>query len=173
VREKSGYKTVKLSGQEMVLAAMCGVMRHVKSTLNGHEHKPAPKGKAIGWQRHCEGALGERAVAKSENVYWDASNGRFGTRAGADVGSGLVQVRTRSMHHYDLLIRPYDDPKCVYVHVTGTAPEYRIWGWLYGHEAMRDEYKQTYGGMDAAYFVPASALRKMETLDRKVWGQAP
>jgi hypothetical protein len=50
--------------------------------------------------------------------------------------------------------------------VTGVAPNYRIHGWLYGHEGMKDRYLAGHGGREKAYFVPKRDLRPISNGDR-------
>lgn len=107
-----------------------------------------------GWSEHIEGACGELVVCKFIGVYWDGSIDSF---ARADIGRS-IQVRTRSKHSYELIVRPDDADDHIYVLVTGVCPKYTIRGYLYGRDAKKDAYLQTHGGRDAAYFVPHSAL---------------
>lgn len=80
----------------------------------------------------------------------------------ADLGE-YTQVKGRTRHDYELLVRPDDDPQHLFICVTGIAPTLYVRGWLWGHEAMQLEYRQTHGGRPPAYFVPHKKLHPMET----------
>lgn len=110
---------------------------------------------------HVEGALGELAVAKALGMYWSGSINGF--RA-PDVGQS-IQVRTRSRHDYDLIVRDSDADEAAFVLVTGSAPEYHVRGWMRGALAKRDEYRQEHGGRPPAYFVPAAHLLSLGALE--------
>lgn len=112
-----------------------------------------------GWNVHIEGACGEAVVAKVLNRYWNGSVDSF--RQGGDVGA--TQVRTRSKHSYELIVRPDDRDEDAFVLVTGAAPSFRVVGYIIGRDAKRPEYLQTYGGRPAAYFVPHKELAPFQT----------
>lgn len=109
----------------------------------------------VGWNVHIEGAAGEIAYAKMRDKFWNGSVNTF--KSGGDVGA--VQVRTRSLAHYDLLVRDDDRDEDVFVLVTGTIPTFNVRGWCYGSAAKQERYRQTYGGREPAFFVPQSDLR--------------
>ena len=108
---------VRLKDYEVLQAAMTGMMRQVSaikrksvSKINGRE-----------WQAHIEGACGELAVAKVMGRYWGGSINTFKT--GGDIDSTGWEVRTRSSHDYDLIVRDDDDDERVFILVTGSAPD--------------------------------------------------
>ena len=134
------------------MASEIGRLRQLASVKAGRQDQHGFAGD--GWSEHIEGACGEQAVAKALNVYWDGSIDSFKR----DDLPGL-QVRTRSNHQWDLLIRPNDPDQAVYVLVTGRCPSYRVHGWIHGHEAKQACWLRDYGNRPPAYFVPQSALR--------------
>jgi hypothetical protein len=105
-----------------------------------------------------EGALGEICVSKVLNKYW---GGGVNTYKGADIGDS-IQVRTRSKHTYDLLVRDGDNPAHFYFHVTGMYPEYCVRGWMKGTNAKDPKYLAGHGGRPSAYFIPESDLRPID-----------
>jgi len=146
---------VKLEPFELVLAASSGTMRNVSAIKKGLANQSGlPDGKDC--QVHCEGACGELALAKCFGVYWNGSINTF--KRGGDVLGW--EVRTRSQHDYDLIVRPRDNPDSIYWLVTGTAPSYRIHGWIKGSDAKQDGWMKTHGGRAPAYFAPQSALHR-------------
>ena len=102
---------VTLTKSEASMASHVGWMRHLVSVLKGLEDKNGCDGK---WDRHIEGACGELAVAKALGIYWDGSVNTF--HSAGDVGN--IEVRTRSRHDYDLIVRPSDHLERRFVLVT-------------------------------------------------------
>lgn len=151
---------VVLTWAELEIAAAVGTRRNIESLrdgnkphrlLGGHEDLP-------GWQGHIEGAAGESAVAKFLNRYWSGSVNTFKT--GGDVGD--VQVRTRSRHNFELIVRPKDRDEDWFVLVTGLAPVFLVHGCLRGGDAKRPEWSATHGGGAPAWFVPQSEMRPFQ-----------
>lgn len=149
---------ITLTWQEAAMASEVGRLRQLASIKAGRQDRHGFAGD--GWDVHIEGACGELAVAKRLGVYWDGSIDNFG---GPDIPGGL-QVRTRSQHGYELLIRPGDSDTAVWVLVTGRCPNYRVRGWLRGSEARQPRWLKSHGNRPAAYFVPTSALHPIEAL---------
>jgi len=152
---------VKLNRWELSRAAMTGIFWAIESLFAGHTPRVPFKSGEF-WTGNIEGACGETAYCKAINVYWPGHVNVFTQKA--DVGKDW-EVRTRSSHDYDLLVRPRDSDNKRYILVTGSAypkPIYRVWGWLWGHEAKQEKYKEDYGGRGAAYFVPSGELTPIE-----------
>ena len=149
--------TVTLTWHEAAMASHVGWMRQLAAIKAGKQDCHGYDGE--GWSEHIEGACGEMAVAKFLGVYWDGS---VNTWKANDLPG--LQIRTRSRHDYDLIVRPGDDDQAVWVLVTGRCPEYRVHGWITGSEAKRAEWLRNYGGRPAAYFVPAWQLRGIEEI---------
>jgi len=145
---------VTLNHSELEMASGVGLRRHVSAMCANRtiQHGINPEDC---WRAHIEGACGELAVAKFLGWYWDGSVDTF--RGRPDLGN--IEIRTRSKHSYDLIVRNDDDPENVFILVTGIAPNFWIRGWIHGKEARRDEWKQSYGGRPEAWFVPSEALK--------------
>lgn len=143
---------ILLNKSEMQTAARIGAHRHIEALARGLPDRHGLEGK--GWQVHIEGACGEMAVAKALGRYWDGSINTF--KSGGDVGE--VQVRTRSKDHYELIVRKDDPDDSYFILVTGTAPAYKVWGYIRASEAKRPEWIKKHGGRPPAWFVPQSAL---------------
>lgn len=148
---------VTLTWYEVAMASHVGWMRQLKAMTAGKVDRHGYDG--AGWSEHCEGACGEMALAKGLRIYWDGS---VDTWAAHDLPG--LQVRTRSKHDYELIVRPVDADDSPWVLVTGKAPSYWVRGWMLGSEAKRPEWMQSHGGRPAAYFVPHSALRPVDEL---------
>jgi hypothetical protein len=142
---------VTLTGYEMAMASDAGRLRNISAIKDGRKSKI----EGGEWQAHIEGAAGEVAAAKCMNVFWGGSVNTFGTG---------WEVRTRSKHEYDLIVRDSDPDGRVMILVTGKSPNFRVQGWIKTEEAKRAEFLQNYGGYGRAYFVPKSRLNLMEDL---------
>jgi len=149
---------VTLTPYELMQGATAGVLRNVMSI--NHDYNKSVTGQE--WQVHIEGACGEIAVAKAMGKYWGGSVNTFKAKGDLD-GTGW-EIRTRSKHHYELMIRENDPNDRVFILVTGKAPNYRVHGWIKASDAKRQEWKKDYGGHGEAYFVPKVALKNLEEL---------
>jgi hypothetical protein len=115
-----------------------------------------------GWGIHIEGALGEQAVAKALNIYWDGS---VNTWKANDLAG--IQVRTRREGWHDLIVRQEDSDVSAWVLVTGKEGVYNVRGWIAGSDAKRPEWLKDHGNRPKAYFVPQSALRPISELQHR------
>lgn len=145
--------SVHLAHHEVRMAAMVGLNRQLAGMRDNRQHKYGMNPED-GWRAHIEGACGELAVAKFLGRYWDGSVDTF--KSVPDLAD--AEIRTRSRHDYDLLIRKDDDPTRVYIHVTGRAPKFHVRGWIRGADAQREEWWHNHGNREWAWFVPADAL---------------
>jgi hypothetical protein len=139
-------------------AALVGVSRNVEALRKGCQNRLPINDE---WSIHILGALGECAFAKATNRYWNGSVNTF--KAGGDIGES-IQIRTRSRHGYDLIVREGDRDSDVFVLVTGGPSEFRVHGWMLGTDAKSAKYKANYGNYGEAYFVPSRELRPAEGL---------
>lgn len=157
--QPSPTPTITLEWYELASACLVGMRRQLAAL---RRHLPDRYGcdEFDGWSVHIEGAAGEMAVAKALNQYW---NGSVNTFHASDIGAH-IQVRTRHLHTYDLIVRPLDSNADAFVLVTGKAPTFTIQGWLQGHHAKQPKYLQTYGGRPAAYFIPQPDLLPISSL---------
>lgn len=151
---------ITLTWYELQRAGVVAVDRYVRALRDGKPDKHGAKTDANGLGLHFEGAAGEMVFAKATGRYWSGSVDTYKTEG--DVGP--IQVRTRSSHTYELLVRKDDADEDRFVLVTGRAPSYRVVGWLTGREAKQPEWLQTHGGREAAYFVPHNALHALAQL---------
>lgn len=148
---------VTLEWFEVSRAALVGVSRNVEAMRKGCKNRLPISDE---WSIHILGALGECAFAKATNRYW---NGSVNTFKDADIGSN-IQIRTRSMHHYDLIVRDGDADDDVYVLVTGGPSDFVLRGWLRCKDAKQEKYRANYGGYGNAFFVPQSELNPIDPL---------
>ena len=158
----SGPGCVTLDTPELKHAAAVGAARHVAAIVRGHRDQHGAE--LGGWSIHIEGACGELAASKALGRVWPAFVNTYRSPQG-DLGDG-IEVRTRSRHDYELIVR-VADPDRPFVLVTGIAPFFRVHGWIMGGEAKRPEWLKPHGGREPAYFVPHEALRPMDELSGK------
>ena len=150
---------VHLDWHEVKMAADCGVLRNVRALAMGRRSKFEVTNMDK-FDAHILGALGECAYAKATGSYWNASVDTF--KGKGDVGD--IEVRTRSRHDYELIVRDDDPDGRVFVLVTGGPMEFKIHGWMRSEDARRPEWRREHGGYPAAYFVPHEALKNVEAL---------
>ena len=150
-----------LTSSEMEMAAHIGFLRNIASLQSGGE--PAAGFEGPGWAIHIEGACGELAVAKYLNRYWPGHINTFNRLP--DILPD-IEVRTRSREDYQLIVRPKDVNLRKFVHVTGEAPNFLIWGWMYGEDAKAHaDWQANHGGRPTAWFVPTDQLWSMSEID--------
>jgi len=141
----------------MMQAATIGVARNIEGITKGLKAAHGLQGS--GWTEHIDGAMGEMAFAKAVGFYWDGSVNTFRL---PDVAG--VQIRTRSAHNWDLIVRPGDADDEKFVLVTGRPPKFRVHGWIMGGDAKQEQWLKSYANRRPAYFVPQDALEPIETL---------
>lgn len=149
---------VTLTLAECLLACQVGTARQLSAIVQGKQNSHGFRGQ--GFDIHILGAAGELALAKALGIYW---TGHINTFKQPDLGTN-IQVRTRSSHTYDLIVRDGDADDELFVLVTGTLPAFHIWGWIRGGDAKQREYLKTYGSRPEAFFVPHDALHPLATL---------
>ena len=120
---------------------------------------------AKGLGLHLLGVLGELGVARFQHLDdWVPSVDTF--KSMPDVED--FEVRCRSRHPYDLLVRADDEAAKRYV--LATCEEIRevyVWGWTWGHEAKQERFLAAHGGREPAYFVPKDDLQPLDLLPWK------
>lgn len=107
------------------------------------------------------GACGERAFCKYRGIYWDSSVNTF--HGQPDAGDRW-EVRATRRDDGCLIVRDNDPPDRLYVLVTGEPPRMTVRGYLPGSEARIDAYARNPNDYRPAWFVPQSALRRLEDL---------
>lgn len=146
---------VTLERAEVTQAAIIGVDRFMESRAKGRQHNlPVKPGDDL-LSLDIKGAMGEMAYAKARGLYYEP---RVNTFKEADFGSN-VQIRTGAEEGHSLIIRKTDNPEHFYVLVIGSAPTFRVVGWIKGADAMAQAaWLKDWAGRSEAWFVPQSAL---------------
>jgi len=155
--------SITLTPTEARAAILTGAERQIDALTRGLADKHGAGGEDS-WTLHIEGAAGEMAAAKALDRYWQMPVGTF--KAGGDVGT--LQVRTRSRHDYELIVREDDRDDDRFILVTGTLPRFQIHGWIFGRDAKRPQWLREHGGRAPAFFVPHAELRPLIELDAPV-----
>ena len=150
---------VILTENEMFQAAIIGVQRRLESLRNnrtGRTDQPADQL----WRDNIEGACGEAAASKALNTFWLGEWDVFKTRK--DV-AGKYEVRTSSYASAHLLLFRDDFDDAPFILVTGSAPNYKLSGWMLGSEGKQQQYWKNNNGRES-YWIPQSRLHSMEDL---------
>ena len=105
------------------------------------------------------GACGEMSVAKAVNLYWSPSVNTFHREP--DIAPN-IEVRTTHHDNGCLIVRDNDADDRNYFLVTGEPPVFHVRGWLRGSEARKDEWSIDPHSLRKAFFVPQSALNKLD-----------
>jgi len=153
---------VHLTYYEVWLAASVGVSRQLQNIrVQRTGRYGADNDTTSAWQHHIEGCLGELATAKAYGLYW---SGSVGDLRAADAGP--LQVRATRYRNGRLIVHPApaDSPDHAFVLVVGTPLRLTLAGWVWGHEAQRDEHWGELQRGRPAFNVPQDALRPMHTL---------
>ena len=141
---------INLNWFEINAAAEVGIRRHIESLRKGLKDAHGFDGKN-GWSLNINGALGEMAFAKQQNVYYDGSVNTFKL---PDVGQ--YQIRTTFMDY--LIVRPGDSDEDIFVMVQNKCPLFEIVGFMLGADAKRFNLTDRGNGRPPAHFVPAANL---------------
>ena len=94
---------VTLTDYELAQASQVGCLRLIADIRRPKKPSANPNE----WQIHIEGACGDGSGSQGRGQYWGGTVNTY--KQGGDIVSRLWEVRTRSSHKYDLLIRD-DDP---------------------------------------------------------------
>jgi hypothetical protein len=148
--------TRHLSSEDMHWVETVARQRQDEAVRAGRPDRHGYRG-SDGYALHRLGAAGELVVARFLEVPWEATVNTF---KAPDIGD-ILQIRTRSEHWHDLIIRPDDSDDEVFVLVTGEPPELIIHGWIVGRDAKQSQWRNEHGGRPMAYFVPKIALQQL------------
>jgi len=142
---------------ELEQAATVGVKRACEALRDGRRNKAGQVGVSL--LDHVNGAIGEYVAAKALNITWTGSVNTFTSEPDL---APCFEVRTRSLHWHDLIIRPSDEDGRVFLLVTGTMDTgYMAHGGIKARDGKRVEWLKTHGNRPGAYFVPQSELIPM------------
>lgn len=151
-------RPVCLTGPELTLAAVAGVLRSVAAIERGRRPSHGMRESDARWEADITGALAEWAFAKFLDVF-------PGCVLRPDDGDTRIGVEVRGTQYPrgHLLIHEGDRDEAPYVLVTGRPPRFMVRGWVYGREGKHESFWRTVGTR-AGYWVPIEALRPIDTL---------
>ena len=152
---------VELDDIEVSVGHMIGTMRQAAVRLSQFSSRATGRDE---YADHITGALGEMAVAKGLDLYWDASVNSFKSRP--DVSSLEVRTTTYRPPRCSIYVSDRDDGAAKYILVSKISKtEYDLLGWASGDEIrQRGEYKSLAAGRAPKYWLRADQLRDMATM---------
>lgn len=149
---------VMLTQAERLTAAVNAGLR-IERKLAAGQQDVAGAEQSVGdfrFTNDYEAACAELAFCRALNVYPQG----FARQSVPDASPDW-EVRWTRRDNGRLILRPRDDEQRRWVLVTGELGRYVVRGWLYGHEARREEWWEAPAGREPAWFVPQSALRPL------------
>lgn len=152
---------ITLTLPEMLTGTNLGTIRQYASDKRGSKYSEGfTEEKMTALASHIEGALGEVCVAKALGLYFEPTVNTYGK---ADIGED-IGVRTTNKNGHGLLIRERDNPDHFYYLVIGSAPHYRVCGWVRGGDAKVDEYLAPHiEGKRRVWRIPEEKLNSIDT----------
>lgn len=147
---------ITLTESNLSFAAHVGAQRRIAGVM-----RQAPGKYGIdnrnGWQWDIEGAIGELAVAKYLNLFWD---GAFGDYLAKDVDE--LQVRATSLQSGNLILHQEDGNDDTFILAIIELPAVFLHGWISGTVGKAEEnWRET---ERPAYFVSREKLHAMQIL---------
>lgn len=152
-------KWVTLTKVEIVIGVLVGAWRHLHAKANGKQDSHGFKGDP--WEIDVEGALAELAAYKAIGRYWSPT---IDQRKDGTGDGGPYEVRRRSKQWHDHLIREDDVFSAPYILAIGSISRFRIVGWIYCHEARRDEWWDNKDNRGWAWWPPQEKLHDLDEL---------
>ena len=152
---------IRLNRHEVRYAAMAGVERRINAIAKQRPAYHGVDGRSNEWQIDIIGCLGELAVSKALNLYWEAvSNEKLDSLPGDVEG---YQVRSTRHQTGKLIVYETDKDDAPYILAVVNEPDVFLAGWLYGAEAkLAVEPKR--GSTSNEFWVPQRMLRPMGEL---------
>ncbi len=147
---------VTLTWQEVASGALVGAQRRISSKRKNLTDRLI-HGSA--WDVDIEGACGELAACKALRVYWNPSVDVFNV---PDIPPDIDVKATASGQ---FIVKPHYIDSRRYLFVQGTAPTYKVVGWIFGYEAKHAEWFTTQrADYPKVYFVPREALHSPDSV---------
>lgn len=139
--------------------------RNEQKGRGGRNYAPSRGSQALGM--HLIGCAAEVAVANYLGLEAHLFKDEDPVRGEPDL-PGMIEVKCRSNHSYDLLIFLDDNPDKNFVLVTAANAKTYIHGWISGHDAMKPEYIKEYRKNSHSYAVSQNLLRPIAELKQIV-----
>lgn len=135
--------------------------RNEQKGRGGRNYAPSRGSQALGM--HLIGCAAEVAVANYLGLEAHLFKDTDPVRGEPDL-PGMIEVKCRSNHSYDLLIFLDDNPEKNFVLVTAANAKTYIHGWISGRDAMKQEYIKEYRKNSHSYAVKQDLLRPIAEL---------
>jgi hypothetical protein len=151
------------SADEMRLWKQAAAARDTSARSKGlRDRHGASSDPLKGLGLHFLGVAGEAGFARFQHLDdWAPTVDTF--RSMPDVGE--FEVRCRSRHTYDLLVRADDSDESRYILATcENGVDVWVWGWIEGRDARQERFLAAHGGREPAYFVPKGELQPLDLL---------
>lgn len=152
---------VELSWKEVAKAAHFGTDRMVWATEQRMKNAQGMPD-ADEWECEIYGAVGEYAVARQFDKFW---NGTVGKLKEKDVGGW--QVRATKHDHGRLLIYPHDEVDDPFILVTGKWPVLTIRGFMYARDCKKEVFYTDPQKGRFNYFVPQRLMIDCDELPNR------
>ena len=145
---------ITLTEDEFWEATRVGAQRHFRSVCDGRRMRIVTANDD-GWRNHIEGACAELAAAKHTKLKWHGAVDAFGK---PDLGL-WVDVKLRRNEECPLIIKEHEPDDWFYILVHGTAPHFKLRGWIVGKQGkLVGTYYPGKGKNCGTYAVPHEAL---------------
>ena len=150
---------IRLSWTEVWAGVHAGCQRRIAVLERGGRDRHGARAADIAWKADIEGACAELAAARVLKCEWPAF---------IDQGSKpdiLPDIEVRNTNP-SLIVRPADYKDRRYLWVKGMAPNYDVVGWMFGGDAMREEWLTDFNKSHRpkCYCVPATELRPLSEI---------
>jgi hypothetical protein len=155
-----GDLVIELNDAELLHAATVGAQRRINGMKKSRPAYHGADTRHNEWQIDIIGCIGELALAKALNLYWDPSVVDNLQTIPGDVG--FYQVRSTQHLGGHLFVHEYDKPEAPYVLAIVWNHKVKLAGWIYGKEREIGEPRSS--GTHTTYWIPQKDLRPMEEL---------
>lgn len=155
---------IELTCCDFIYSEHIGLQREYAWAMSGREQN-SHGAKDITPKTRVFGSLAELAVARWLGVTWRPRLLPSSLELDID---GVCEVRSGTEHNHRLIVRKGDKDYPPYIHLTSDdgGHKWKIHGWLYGFEAMKDKYLEAPGAAadrEPAFFVPFAKLYDLKT----------
>ena len=163
---------VTLNSYELWQAAQVGLVRAYDSYIKNNkdiwfENRTWAAMVAV----NVQGAIGEVAVAKALNLFFNGSFGVYKLSPDLSTKDIKIEVRHSGEKKETCSVREGDDPESVIIFSTGGGPDIEILGWIYAGKAKTDAHKKTKANGETWYAFPIGDLVNIETLIKIIRGR--
>ena len=117
---------MRLTYGQLSMASHVAIMRRASNMLKGLPPRYGASNGEGSWEMDINACCAELAVARYTNLFWCGSLNDFSAR---DVG-GIIDVRSMTKSHYQLILHPDDPDGAPFVLVWTNPPEFELTGWM-------------------------------------------